>query len=86
MTVVWIAPGMVEAGRWEEGDSLIPVKYVYFVADTKGSLSTIQLKGVEDARIECARKFFAEINQKFDGQVKDDFADSYSTPMELVTG
>lgn len=31
------------------------VKHVYFVAETKGSLSTLQLKGVEDAKIECAR-------------------------------
>ncbi|AWH95945.1 type III restriction-modification system endonuclease [Dietzia psychralcaliphila] len=61
------------------------VKHVYFVAETKGSLSTLQLRGVEDAKIECARKFFAEVNQKFEGQVKYDVADSYSKLMELVT-
>lgn len=33
------------------------VKHIYFVAETKGSLSTLQLKGVENAKIECARKF-----------------------------
>lgn len=60
------------------------VKHVYFVAETKGSLSTLQLKGVEDAKIECARKFFATINKKFEGQVKYDVADSYSKLMELV--
>jgi type III restriction enzyme len=27
-------------------------------------LSTLQLKGVEDAKIECARKFFACLSQK----------------------
>jgi len=62
------------------------VKHVYFVAETKGSLSTLQLKGVEDAKIECARKFFAEVNKKFEGQVKYDVADSYSKLMELVAG
>ncbi len=62
------------------------VKHVYFVAETKGSLSTLQLKGVEDAKIECARKFFADVNKKFEGQVKYDVADSYSKLMELVTG
>ncbi|MEH3032877.1 MAG: DEAD/DEAH box helicase family protein [Aeromicrobium erythreum] len=62
------------------------VKHVYFVAETKGSLSTLQLKGVEDAKIECARKFFAEVNTKFEGQVKYDVADSYSKLMELVAG
>ena len=40
------------------------VKHVYFVAETKGSLSSLQLKGVEDAKIECARKFFAELSSK----------------------
>ncbi|MBN1096551.1 DEAD/DEAH box helicase family protein [Blastococcus sp. TML/C7B] len=62
------------------------VKHVYFVAETKGSLSTLQLKGIEDAKIECARKFFADVNKKFEGQVKYDVADSYSKLMELVTG
>jgi type III restriction enzyme len=62
------------------------VKHVYFVAETKGSLSTLQLKGVEDAKIECARKFFADVNKKFEGQVKYDVADSYSKLMELVVG
>ena len=61
------------------------VKHVYFVAETKGSLSTLQLKGVEDAKIACARKFFADVNRKFEGQVKYDVADSYSKLMELVT-
>jgi type III restriction enzyme len=62
------------------------VKHVYFVAETKGSLSTLQLKGIEDAKIECARKFFADVNNKFEGQVKYDVADSYSKLMELVEG
>ncbi|MEN3121171.1 DEAD/DEAH box helicase family protein [Janibacter sp. LM] len=62
------------------------VKHVYFVAETKGSLSTLQLKGVEEAKIECARKFFDEVNKKFEGQVKYDVADSYSKLMELVSG
>lgn len=61
------------------------VRHVYFVAETKGSLSTLQLKGVEDAKIACARKFFADVNKKFEGQVKYDVADSYSKLMELVT-
>lgn len=62
------------------------VKHVFFVAETKGSLSTLQLKGIEDAKIACARKFFAEVNKKFEGQVKYEVADSYSTLMELVSG
>jgi type III restriction enzyme len=40
------------------------VKHVYFVAETKGSLSSMQLREVEKSKIECARRFFAELNVK----------------------
>ena len=39
------------------------VKHVYFVAETKGDMSTMQLREIEDVRIKCARKFFVEINR-----------------------
>lgn len=61
------------------------VKHVYFVAETKGSLSTLQLKGVEDAKIECARKFFASLNAKNGDHVKYDVVTDYSELMQLVT-
>lgn len=61
------------------------VKHVYFVAETKGSLSTLQLKGVEDAKIECARKFFASLNAKNGRDVKYDVVTDYSELMQLVT-
>jgi len=62
------------------------VKHVYFVAETKGSLSTLQLKGVEDAKIECARKFFASLNEKRDDDVKYDVVTDYTELMQLVAG
>lgn len=34
------------------------VKHIYFVAETKGDLSTMQLRRIEEAKIKCARKFF----------------------------
>ena len=40
------------------------VKHVYFVAETKGSLSEMQLRPIEKAKIACAEKFFKEIDQK----------------------
>lgn len=61
------------------------VKHVYFVAETKGSLSTLQLKGVEDAKIECARKFFASLNKKNNGDVTYDVVTDYTELMQLVT-
>ena len=61
------------------------VKHVYFVAETKGSLSTLQLKGVEDAKIECARKFFASLNEKNGQDVKYEVVTDYTELMQLVT-
>lgn len=60
------------------------VKHVYFVAETKGSLSTLQLKGVEDAKIECARKFFASLNDGPGQDVKYDVVTDYTELMQLV--
>jgi type III restriction enzyme len=57
------------------------VKHVYFVAETKGSLSSMDLRKVEEAKIECARKFFAKITSD---QVKYDVVNSYGKLMELV--
>jgi len=38
------------------------VKHVFFVAETKGSLDTMQLRGVEKAKIECAKKLFNDVS------------------------
>ena len=57
------------------------VKHVYFIAETKGSLSSMDLRKIEDSKIECARRFFAKITTD---QVKYDVADSYGKLMELV--
>jgi type III restriction enzyme len=61
------------------------VKHVYFVAETKGSLSSLQFKGVEDAKIKCARKFFASLNEKNGEDVKYDVVTDYTELMQLVT-
>lgn len=60
------------------------VKHVYFVAETKGSLSTLQLKGVENAKIECARKFFDSLN-KNGNDVTYNVVTDYTELMQLVT-
>ncbi|BCW43938.1 DEAD/DEAH box helicase family protein [Arthrobacter sp. StoSoilB5] len=60
------------------------VKHVYFVAETKGSLSTLQLKGVENAKIDCARKFFASVNTRNTEDVRYDVVADYGQLMQLV--
>lgn len=57
------------------------VKHVYFIAETKGSMSSMELRKIEESKIECARKFFAKITSE---QVKYDVVDSYGKLMELV--
>ena len=38
------------------------VKHIFFVAETKGSLLSMDLKGAEKARIACAKKLFNELS------------------------
>lgn len=61
------------------------VRHIYFVAETKGALSSMELRKVEQTKIECARRFFAELNHgiAFE-QVKYDVVTNYGQLMELV--
>jgi type III restriction enzyme len=62
------------------------VRHIYFVAETKGSMSSMDLRPVEDTKIKCARKFFDELNERIsENKVKYGVADSYSKLMEVVT-
>ena len=38
------------------------VKHIFFIAETKGSMDSMQLKGVELAKISCAKKLFNEMS------------------------
>lgn len=61
------------------------VKHVYFVAETKGSMSSMVLNEIEKTKIKCARKFFDEINRKYAPEnVKYDVVNSFSKLMDLV--
>ncbi len=61
------------------------VKYIYFVAETKGSMSSMELREIEKKKIECARKFFDKINVNIaQDKVKYDVVDSFSKLMDVV--
>lgn len=61
------------------------VKHVYFVAETKGSMSSMELRKIEETKIECARKFFDQINKRYAPEnVKYDVVNSFEKLMELV--
>lgn len=57
------------------------VKHVYFVAETKGNISSMEMRGVEKAKIECARAHFKAISND---SVVYDVVDSYSRLMDIV--
>ncbi len=61
------------------------VKHVYFVAETKGSMSSMQLRKMEEVKIDCARKFFAELSKRDNSEVKYEVVTDYSTLMSIVT-
>ena len=58
------------------------VRYIYFVAETKGSESSNDLRGTENLKIHCAKVHFEEIAGT---EVKYDVVSSYDKLMELVT-
>ena len=58
------------------------VKHVYFVAETKGSLNSAQLREIERTKIECARRHFEAISNS---AVKYDVVSNYKELYNLVT-
>lgn len=61
------------------------VKHIYFVAETKGSMSSMELREIEKTKIQCARKFFGEMNRRYAPEnVKYDVVDSFGKLMEVV--
>ena len=57
------------------------VKHIYFVAETKGSMSSMQLRLIEQSKIHCAREHFKSISSD---NVVYDVVDSYKSLMEKV--
>lgn len=57
------------------------VKHIYFVAETKGDLSSMQLRKVEELKIHCAREHFKKISNE---SVKYEVVDSYEALLNEV--
>ena len=58
------------------------VKHIYFVAETKGSMKSMQLRSIEKSKEHCAEEHFRAISN---GEVVYKIVDSYSSLLELVT-
>ena len=57
------------------------VKHIYFVAETKGSMSSMQLRLIEESKIHCAREHFRAISGD---RVIYDVVDSYQSLLDKV--
>ena len=60
------------------------VKHVYFVAETKGSMSTLQLRDIEKAKIACAKKLFKTLLAE--ENVTYDMVNNYEELLNIVKG
>ncbi len=61
------------------------VRHIYFVAETKGTMSSMKLREIEKTKIECARKFFEEISRKASqDQVRYDIVTDYAKLLDIV--
>lgn len=59
------------------------VRHVFFVAETKGSLDGMQLRGVEEAKTKCAQKLFNSISTS---KVRYGVVDKFENLYNLING
>ena len=57
------------------------VKHIYFIAETQGSLSSLQLKPIETAKIESAKTLFDSLSNE---NLKYDKVDSFECLIDLI--
>lgn len=59
------------------------VRHVFFVAETKGSLDGMELRGVEKAKTECAKKLFNRISTS---KVRYGVVDKFENLYDIIDG
>ena len=57
------------------------VKHIFFIAETKGSMDSMDFRGVEKAKIDCAKKLFNEISKS---NVRYDVVNSYDQLRDML--
>lgn len=57
------------------------VKHIFFVAETKGSLDSEELRGIEDGKISCAKKLFSSIRTR---DIHYEHVSKYQDLMDIV--
>ena len=64
---------------FEEGT----VRHIFFVAETKGSLEDMELRGVEKAKTECAKRLFNSISTN---TTRYDVVDKFENLYNIING
>ena len=57
------------------------VKHIFFIAETKGSMISMNLKPIETAKINCAKKLFNDMSTS---NVRYHEVDSYQTLLDIM--
>ncbi|MFA6808738.1 MAG: restriction endonuclease subunit R, partial [Eubacteriales bacterium] len=57
------------------------VKHIFFIAETKGTMDSLQLRPIEQAKISCAKKLFNEVSTS---EVKYYDVDSYQSLLDIM--
>ena len=58
------------------------VKHIFFVAETKGTMETLNLKPIEQAKISCAKKLFNDMSTE---NIKYHDVDSFQSLMNIMS-
>ena len=58
------------------------VKHIFFVAETKGTMESLELRPIEKAKISCAKKLFNEMSTS---KVKYHDVDSYQSLLDIMS-
>ncbi|MBE6997531.1 MAG: restriction endonuclease subunit R, partial [Ruminococcaceae bacterium] len=57
------------------------VKHIYFIAETKGTMNSLNIKPIEKAKIDCAKKIFNELSTS---HVKYHNVDNYQDLLSVM--
>ena len=57
------------------------VKHIFFIAETKGTMESLNLKPIESAKIKCTKKLFAQLSNK---EIVYDVVKSYQELLNLM--
>ncbi|MBR4428146.1 MAG: type III restriction endonuclease [Clostridia bacterium] len=57
------------------------VKHIYFIAETKGTMDSMQLKPIEQAKISCAKRLFNNISTS---NVRYDAVNDYHQLLSVI--